>query len=81
MFSPNVSTITRRAYDPIVSFHGFVLRSNHERLILKRIELKRIRVEEYLARICQKISDSRKHVDASNDPIKDTHIFDVIKNL
>ena len=28
----NVSTITRRAYDPIRSFHGLVLRSNHERL-------------------------------------------------
>ena len=24
----NVSTITRRAYDPIVSFHGFILRFN-----------------------------------------------------
>ena len=34
-----------------------MLRSNHERLILKRIELKRIRVEEYLSRIRQDISD------------------------
>ena len=56
MFPPNVSTITRRAYDPIVTFHGFVLWSNHERLRLKRIELKRIRVEEYLARIRQDAS-------------------------
>ena len=54
---PNVSTINRCAYDPIVSFHGFVLRYNHERLRLKRIELKRIRVKEYLARICQDVSD------------------------
>ena len=57
MFPPNVSTITRRAYDPIVTFHGSVLRSNHERLRLKRIELKRIRVKEYLARIRQDVSD------------------------
>ena len=54
---PNVSTITRRAYDRIVTFHGFVLRSNHERLRLKRIELKRIRVKEYLDIICQDVSD------------------------
>ena len=53
----NVSTITRRAYDPIVSFHGFILRSNHERLRLKRIELKHIRLEEYLARIHQDVRD------------------------
>ena len=53
----NVSTIPQRAYDPIGYFHGFVLRSNHERLRLKRIELKRIRVEEYLARIFQDVSD------------------------
>ena len=53
----NVYTITRRAYDPIVSFHGFILQSNHDRLRLKRIELKRIRVEEYLARICQDVRD------------------------
>ena len=31
----NVSTITRSAYDPICYFHGFVLRSNQERLRLK----------------------------------------------
>ena len=57
MFPPNVSTITRRAYDPIVTFHGFVLRSNHKRLRLKHIELKRIHVEEYLSRIRQDVSD------------------------
>ena len=57
MFPPNVSNITWRAYDLIVDFHRFVLRSNHERLRLKRIELKRIRVEEYLARIRQDVSD------------------------
>ena len=57
MLPHNVSTITRRAYDPIIFFHGFVLRSNHERLKLKRIELKCIRVKEYIARICQDISE------------------------
>ena len=57
MFPPNVYTITRRSYDPTVTFHGFVLHSNHKRLRLKRIELKRIRVEEYLARICQDVND------------------------
>ena len=57
MFPPNVSTITQRAYDHIVTFCGFVLRSNHEHLILKRIELKRICAEEYLARILQDVND------------------------
>ena len=54
---PNVSTITRSAYDPIRTFHGFVLRSNHERLRLKRIELKRIRFEQLLDRIRQDVCD------------------------
>ena len=57
MIPANVSTITRRAYDPIVYFRGFILRSNHDRLRLKRIELKRICVGDYLARICQDIRD------------------------
>ena len=57
MFPPNVSTITWLAYDHIVTFHGFVLWSNHERLRLKRIELKLIRVKDYLARIRQDFSD------------------------
>ena len=57
MIPANVSIITRRAYDPIVSFHGFVLRSNHVSLRLKRIALKRIRVEEYLARIYKDVRD------------------------
>ena len=57
MFPPNVSTITLCAYNISVAFHGLVLRSNHKRLRLKRIELKRIHVEEYLARTCQDIND------------------------
>ena len=56
-FPPNVSTITRRAHDPICIFHEFVLRPNHERLRLKQIELKRIRSEELLARIRGDIRD------------------------
>ena len=39
MIPDNVSTITRRAYDTIVSFHGFILGSNHKRLRLNRIEM------------------------------------------
>ena len=57
MIPPDVSTITRRAYNLPVTFHGLVLRSNHERLRLKRIESRRIRVEELLAIICQDIRD------------------------
>ena len=58
MIPANVSTVTWRAYDPICSFHRFVLRSNHERLRLKQIELKRIRLDDYLARIRQHVSDN-----------------------
>ena len=57
MIPPNVPTITRRAYNLPVTFHGLVLRSNHERLRLKRIESRRIRVEELLNRIRQDIRD------------------------
>ena len=57
MIPPNVSTITRRSYNLPITYHGLILRSNHERLRLKCIELKRIRVEEYLARIRQDICD------------------------
>ena len=48
---PDISTITRRAYNSILNFHGFVLRSNHKRLRLKRIEFKRICFKELIARI------------------------------
>ena len=57
MIPINVSTITRRAYYTICSFRGFALRSNHERLRLKQIELNCIRLKEYLARIRQDIRD------------------------
>ena len=53
----NVYTITRHAYDPICYFHGFILRYNHECLILKQIDLKRIRFEELLAIICPDVRD------------------------
>ena len=57
MIPPNVSTITRRAYNVPVTFHGLVLRSNHERLRLKRVESRQICVEELLAVIRQYIRD------------------------
>ena len=57
MIPPNVSTITGRAYDSIFSVHVFVMRSNHKQLGRKRIELKRIRFEEYLAIIRQYVSE------------------------
>ena len=53
----NVSDITRRTYDPIRCFHGFVLQSNHEPLRLKIIELKHIRFEKLLARTRQDVRD------------------------
>ena len=55
MLPPNFSTITQRAYNLPITFYGLVLKSNHERLRLKCIELKRIPVEEYLAIISQDI--------------------------
>ena len=69
MIPPNVSTITRRAYNLPFTFHGLVLRSNNKRLILKRIESRRICVEELLARIHQDICDEVRtnvHVPVNN---------------
>ena len=57
MIPPNVSSITRRSYNVPVTFHGLVLRSNHERLRQKRVESRQIRVEGLLARIRQDIRD------------------------
>ena len=57
MIPANVSTITWLEYDPIVSFHGLILRSNHKCLRLKCIELKFIRVEEYLDIMRQDVCD------------------------
>ena len=57
MIYPTVSNFTRRVYDPITSQRGFVLRCNHERLRLKRVERKRIALENHLARIRQDIRD------------------------
>ena len=52
---PNFSTMTRRAYDPIHNFYGFVLRYNHKRLRLRRVELKCICFKQLLARIRQDV--------------------------
>ena len=57
MIPLNISTITRRAYNIPVTFHGLFLLYNDERLKLKRIESRQIRVEELLARIRQDICD------------------------
>ena len=57
MIPANFSNVTWRAYNPICSFHLFFLRSNHERLRLKRIESKCICFEELLARIHQYVCD------------------------
>ena len=57
VINPTVSNFTRRAYDPITTQRGLVLRCNHERLRLKRVERKRIGLENHLARICQNICD------------------------
>ena len=70
MIPPNVYTIKRRAYNIPLTFHGLVLRSNHERLRFKRIESRRIRVEELLARIRQDIFDEVRanvHVPVRNE--------------
>ena len=58
MIYPNVSNITRRAYDPITTQHGLVLRCNHKPLRLKRAERKRIGPENHLARTRQDIRDN-----------------------
>ena len=57
MIPANVTNISRGADNLPVTFHRLVLPSNHKRLRLKCIELKRIRVEEYLTRVCQDIRD------------------------
>ena len=57
MIYPTVSSITLRAYDPITTQSGLVLRCNNERLRIKRVERKRIGLENHLARIIQDIHD------------------------
>ena len=57
MIPPNISTITRRAYNLPVTFHGLVLRFNHERLRLKRVEWRLICVKELLTIILQDMCD------------------------
>ena len=47
---PNVPNFTRRMYVPITSQKGLRQRYNHERLILKWVEGKRVALEVHLAR-------------------------------
>ena len=55
MIYTTVSNFTRRAYDSIITQRGLVLRCNHERLKLKRVERKHIALENHLSRIRQDI--------------------------
>ena len=57
MIYPNVSNLTQRAYVPITTQKGFIFRCNHERLILKMVERKRITLENHFSRIRQVIRD------------------------
>ena len=57
MIPANFSTVAGHAYDPICYFRVLVSRSNHERLRLKLVDLKLIRLEDYLARIRQDFRD------------------------
>ena len=50
-------SITRRAYNVPVTFHGLAMRANNKRLRLKRVEWRLICHEELLAIICQDICD------------------------
>ena len=76
--------LTWRAYDPIRSFHGFVLRSNHKHLRLKLFELKRVRFEELFAIIRQDVHDDDADTSVnnvlgyalSNDPHSDDGCID-----
>ena len=69
MIPPTVSTIMRRSCNVPVTFHGLVLQSNHERLRLKRVDLRRICLEELLARIFQDVCD--KVCDEWGDALSD----------
>ena len=51
MIPHTVSTITRRAYNVPVTPHDIVLRANHERFRLKRVDWRRTCRRELLARI------------------------------
>ena len=52
-----ISTITRRAYNVPVNPHALVLRANHERLRLKRVEFRQTCHRELIARIRQDIRE------------------------
>ena len=66
MIHHTVSNITRRACDVTVTPHALVLRANHERLRLKRVEWRKTCHRELLARICQDMRDEVRAV-LSND--------------
>ena len=57
MITHTVYTITRIAYNVPVTPHALVLRANHERLRLKRVEGRQTCHRELLARIRQDMRD------------------------
>ena len=57
MIIPTISVITGRTYNVPVTPHDLVLRANHECLRLERVEWRRTRYRQFLARICQDIRD------------------------
>ena len=61
-----ISTTKRRAYNVHVTPHALVLRANHERLRLKRVEWRKTRHRELLARIREDMRDKVRDI-LSND--------------
>ena len=63
----------RCAYNVPVTFQGIFLRSNHERIRMKRFESSRIRVEELIARtrqdICGEVCGDWDASDAFSDDL------------
>ena len=57
MIPHTVSNITRGAYNAPVTPPDLVLRANHERLTLKRVEWRRTPHRQFLARILQDMRD------------------------
>ena len=66
MIPHTVSTITRRAYNVPVTPHALVLRFNHGRLRLKRVEWRQTRHRELLARIRQDMRDEVRDILSDN---------------
>ena len=57
MLLPTVSNFTRHVYVPITSQKGFHQRCNHDHLVLKWVEGKRVALEDHFARVRQDMHD------------------------